>query len=268
MAWTSSATDVSAIGAVITVFDSLLVANSNWSVYDASAGTNEKVYRCLDASNDPPIEFYIHVQDNQANFARIDMYDSWDASAHVHDGALSITYGNTSVQYPYISKSASGYYLSVLDHRFIWVDKLEWEGNYIGCLKPISSHHKLERQVPVLITSSITYGNGYNPLAYSAEGNNAVWRALSGSNGSMRVSMNYTAGTSHIWRTSDDYAMFRPSLIWDENTSLVLGVMENVMSFWSVASWNNDDYMTISAQNYRYVEGTSGTRYGCLIKEE
>lgn len=268
MAWRSSADDVSAIGAFITELDTYLVVNAHWSVYDASAGTNEKVYRCLDASNDPPIEFYIHVQDNQVNFARIDMYDSWDAIGHTHDGAMSLTYGSNSSYYPYISKRTSGYYLSVLDHRFIWVDKLEWQANYIGCLKPFSSQHKMQRQVPVLITSSTGYNLGYNPMSYSSEGSNVVWRALMGSNGGMAVRVNYTAGSACFWQTSDGFAMFRPILVWDDNTDLVLGVMENVMSMWSIAGWNNDDYMTISAQNYRYVEGTSGTRYACLIKEE
>jgi hypothetical protein len=68
----------SSAGGLITVFDTELVKHENWSIYDASAGTNAKVYRCYDEALG--VEWYLWVDDNQANYAKIRV---WEMMEHM-----------------------------------------------------------------------------------------------------------------------------------------------------------------------------------------
>lgn len=74
----------SSAGDMITMLDTELVKHSNWSIYDASAGTNCKVYRCYNAALG--VEWYLYADDNQSNYAKIRTWEAWDADAHSGSG--------------------------------------------------------------------------------------------------------------------------------------------------------------------------------------
>lgn len=128
MAWTSGSFASNAAGRIITLFDTVLVANAHWTIYDAAAGANAKVYECADAGEN--CLFYVYVGNNAAGYAIIELWEGWDAGAHAGTGAslkavgasitLKITYG------------AGGYGISVRDHCFIWQNYAGDNGAYVG----------------------------------------------------------------------------------------------------------------------------------------
>jgi len=272
MAWTSDTHDASA-GKFIDVLDTLLVAvHGTWSVYDAGMPANEKVYRCYDPTADPVVDFYLHVQDNQADYAKVLMYDSWDNVGHsyAYDTGCKVIYGAGGANVPYISKQGD-YYFSSHDHRFIYIDKIEWEANYVGMLEYPSAFQRPRIQHPVMIVSSTAYGLGYNPLGWIPNSTTiVVGRAMMGvrGNGMCPIRQWGHATTYKYWPCADGGVHLRPTWIYDADVLLLLGRLRNVVSGYSNAPFNNDDTVTIGGDVWRYVEGTDGTRYSCLIKQE
>lgn len=274
MAWTSDTHDASA-GKFIDVLDTLLVAaHATWTIYDAGMPANEKVYRCLDAGEDPIIDYYLHVQDNQADFAKILMYDSWDNVGHTyaHDTGCKIIYGAAVANIPYICKKNGGYYFSSHDHRFIYIDKTEWEANYVGMLEFPVIFQKPFIQHPILITSSTGYASGYNPLGSPYNLSTVrVAMAMMGARGQGMAPTHFWANTAtdKFWACADGGVVLRPTWIYDNIVYyLLLGRLRNVAVGYSHDPYDNDDTVTIGGDIWRYVEGTDAGRYSCFIKQE
>lgn len=80
-----SGTQVNAAGSLITILDTELVKNANWSIYDAAVGTNNKTYKCGTTG----AEFYLNVADNQLGYATVSIWEGWDAVNHVGTGLNS-----------------------------------------------------------------------------------------------------------------------------------------------------------------------------------
>lgn len=273
MAWTSDSHDASA-GKFIDLLDALLVAaHATWTIYDAGMPANEKVYRCYDPAEDPVVDFYLHVQDNQADFAIVLMYDSWDIGTHSYakDTGCKIIYGAAALNVPYICKKNAGYYFSSHDHRFIYIDKFEWEANYVGMLewpgvsKPFIQH-------PIIIANSTTYAGGYNPLG--RPWNSAaltVGMAMIGARGQGMAPIK-TAGYQYAYRyimCADGGLHVRPHWVFDAAPYyLLLGRLRSVLVLYRDDFYINDDTLTIGGAIWRYVEGTDSTRYACFIKQE
>jgi len=273
MAWTSDAHNGSA-GKFIDVLDTLLVvAHETWSVYDAGMPANEKVYRCYDPAADPVVDFYLHVLDNQADYAKVLMYDSWDNVGHSYakDTNLKVIYGAGGANVPYICKKGGGYYFSSHDHRFIYIDKVEWEANYVGMLEYPTTYQRPKLQQPVLIVSSTGYASGYNSLGYVRNYSSyVVGRAMIGGRASgMREVYSWAALSSRkYWICADGGVHLRPTWVYCTYTFNLLGRLRNVAVGYSHAPFNNDDTVTIDGDVWRYVEGTAAIRYSCFIKQE
>jgi len=273
MAWTSDTHDASA-GKFIDVLDTLLVAvHGPWSVYDAGMPANEKVYRCYDAAADPVVDFYLHVKDNQADYAEVLMYDSWDNVGHsyAHDTNLKVIYGAAEANVPYICKKSGGYYFSSHDHRFIYIDKTEWEANYVGMLEYPSAFQRPKIQHPVMIVSSTGYATGYNPLGHAYNFSiYVVSRAMMGAigNGMAEVRQWGWSATYRYWVCADGGVHLRPTWMYCSPTLLLLGRLRNVAIGYTNDPFNNDDTVTINGDVWRYVEGTDAGRYSCFIKQE
>jgi len=272
MAWISDSHDGSA-GKFLDLLDSLLVAVfSTWSVYDSGFAANEKVYRCYDPAADPVIDFYLHVKDNQANYVEILMYDSWDIASHSYllDTGCKVIWGQSASYPPYIAKGSSGYYFRSAEHDFVYIDKGEWEANYVGSLLPFSSSWKAPFQMIVLITSSTGYASGYNPIAsaYNSAGN-SVAKALMGSGGfGGRIVKPFAYQCTYLYfKTSDGKAVMNETRIYDEDSKLILGKLNGIKYNYNAADYVSDDFVTIDADTWRYVEGTYGTKYSCFIKQ-
>lgn len=273
MAWTSDTHDASA-GKFIDVLDALLVAvHGTWSVYDAGMPANEKVYRCYDPAADPVVDFYLHVKDNQADFVEILMYDSWDNVGHsyAHDTGCKIIYGAAEANVPYICKMNGGYYFSSHDHRFIYIDKTEWEANYVGMLEHPVAYQRPFIQRPVMIVSSTGYASGLNPLGRIMNVSTlVVSMAMMGIGGDGMIEARmwgYSTGYRY-YICPDGGAFIRPTWIYDPLSLRLLGRLRNVMSMYSMDLYDNDDTVTINGVVWRYVEGTDATGYACFIKQE
>lgn len=271
MAWTSDTHDASA-GKFIDVLDNLLVAaKATWTVYDSGFATNEKVYRCYDAVADPVIDFYLHVKDNQVDYAEILMYDSWDASGHSYavDTGCKVIWGYDAAKVPYICKKADGYYFRSADHDFVYIDKNEWEANYVGTLLPFSASWIPNVQIPIMIVSSTGYASGYNPLGdvYN-HSTYCVSKAMIINCGKCAQevhAMGYQCQELYF-KTSDDKTLIRETWVHDAVTNLVLGKFNGIMVCGYRSDYDNDDYVTINGDTWRYVEG-SNQQYVCFIKQ-
>jgi len=273
MAWTSDTHDASA-GKFIDVLDTLLVAaHATWSVYDAGMPANEKVYRCYDPAAAPVVDFYLHVKDNQVDYAEVLMYDSWDNVGHsyAHDTGLKVIYGAAGANVPYICKKNGGYYFSSHDHRFIYIDKTEWEANYVGMLEYPTTYQRPRIQHPVMIVNSTGYASGPNPLGRVLNWSNLiVSRAMMGARGQGMAEVRQWGATSgyRYWGCADGGVHLRPTWIYCYSNLLLLGRMRTVASGYDQAPFDNDDTVTIDGAVWRYVEGTYGTRFSCFIKQE
>ena len=127
MAWyQKSYGSAPAIGDLLAFLDEFLVKNSHWSIHDAAAGTNAKVYRCHDADNN--VSFYLYVQDNWAAYARPQMWENWDAVTHTGSGA------STTLAYIVKGTTAQTIFISLLDWRFILVMGGRNNSHYVGML--------------------------------------------------------------------------------------------------------------------------------------
>jgi hypothetical protein len=82
MAYYYRALPTTAAGGLITLLDEILVLNANWSIWDAAAGTNCKVYKCATTGS----VFYLYADDNQVDYTKIRIYEAWDAGAHTGSG--------------------------------------------------------------------------------------------------------------------------------------------------------------------------------------
>lgn len=272
MAWTSDTHNGSA-GKFIDVLDTLLVAaHETWSVYDSGFAANEKVYRCYDPDADPVVDFYLHVKDNQAGFAEVLMYDSWDNVGHsyAHDTGCKVIYGTGAANVPYISKQGV-YYFSSHDHRFIYIDKTEWEANYVGMLEYPSTFQRPRIQHPVMIVSSTGYASGYNPLGIDYNwASICVGMAMMGARGNgMCPIQQWGHTTTHkYWPCADGGVHLRPTWIYDLGALLLLGRLRSVAIGYTNAPFDNGDTVTIGDDVWRYVEGTFSTRHSCFIKQE
>lgn len=273
MAWTSDSHDGTA-GAFIDLLDTLLVAaHTTWSVYDSGFAANEKVYRCYDPDADPVVDFYLHVLDNQLDYAIVLMYDSWDNVGHsyAHDTGLKVIYGATAPNVPYICKEPGGHYFSSHDHRFIYINKVGWLANYVGMLEYPSTFQRPKIQHPVVIVSSTLYATGYNPLGrvgnFSAY---IVSRAMMGARGEGMSEVRQWGATSgwRYWICADGGVHLRPTWIYEAVTTDLIGRLRNVAIGYTNAPFDNDDTVTIGGDVWRYVEGTYSTRYSCFIKQE
>jgi len=161
MAW-NEGNLTNAAGAIISILDTYLVANSYWSVHDASAGTNAKVYRNNKAGENS--DFYVYVGDNQVDYTQFVLWEGWDAGTHTGSGD-SIT--------GYLKKSTGGWGMSVLDLRFIFVNKQDGHAIYIGQTR----RHDTTKDMPIIIAGADDIPN-YNPLGSTPKSTEVLMRAL------------------------------------------------------------------------------------------
>lgn len=119
-------------GGLLSVFDAVLPLQENWSIHDAAAGTNAKVYKC-----DGDILFYVYVGDNQTNYGLIRLWATWDNITHKGSGSQT---ANIS-----FCKSRSAYNIYINGNRFIYInlDSSKSNGHYCGLIKRIDTSKKL-----------------------------------------------------------------------------------------------------------------------------
>jgi len=220
MAW-NEGNLTNASGAIISILDTYLVANSYWSVHDASAGTNAKVYRNNKAGENS--DFYVYVGDDQTNYTQFVLWEGWDAGTHTGSGN-SVT--------GYLKKSTGGWGISVLDLRFIFVNKQDGYAIYIGQTRRFDT----TKDMPIMIANADSTPS-YNPLGGSPIQVDIRMRTLRDKEGVVRdVHLfgidDYSSSAAETWKfnktTNGKYWILEDPVI-DRNSKEMLGFLEGAM---------------------------------------
>jgi hypothetical protein len=152
-------TYTAAAGQAIAVFDAVLVTNTYWDIYDASAGTNQKVYRCQgDAKT-----FYVDVHDNQADYFTIYLWEGWNAGTHVGTG-INV--------YVYMRKIAGAYAIVLRDTYFIYMTYGANSTHAYYCGQPVL--YDTSQNSPIIIGHGTTAQTG-DPIGYLSPYSTASW---------------------------------------------------------------------------------------------
>lgn len=146
-----SGSQTNAAGSLVTILDAELVNNEYWEVYDTPA-TNERVYYC----SYPGAEFFLHVADNQTNYATVAIWEDWDA-----DSGVGVGLGSSSATV-YWRKTTGNYWVILHDYHFIYVcfgtnlNYAHWAGN--------PERWCPQYNTPMLAGVGSTTTTGINPL--------------------------------------------------------------------------------------------------------
>lgn len=152
-----------AAGQMISVLDAVLVTNAFWSIYDASAGTNQKVYCCQGDGK----TFYVDVHDNQADYFTIYLWEGWNAVSHTGTG-INV--------YVYMRKVAGAYKIVLRDTYFAYLTYGANSTHIYYCGQPVL--YNSAQNSPILIGHGAAAQTGdpigmlfpYSPSAW--------WRSL------------------------------------------------------------------------------------------
>lgn len=263
MSWHTGSFAGTAAGSLITVLDAILTLNSHWTVYDAAAGTNAKVYECRD--DDENVLFYLKVDDNYTGYAILEMWEGWDAGAHTGVGVGILV--TTSTYTFRLYRATGGWMISLLDHRFVYINS-SYSANYIGCPR----RYDASLNTPCLITET-TGSSKYNPLGqiYTG-GTNVVCRWLFDEAGNQTMvqgggGAQYMA--ADLMKGSDGKFRFPEGVIANATSLIALGTLEGV--------WNgpgstavglvSGDIVTIDGEDWIACGGSYSTKYYCMVKK-
>jgi len=252
MAWNEGTMSQSA-GVLLSVLDTYLVANDYWSVYDASAGTNAKVYRNYDASAN--VDYYVKVDDNYANYAKIELWEGWDSGSHLGTG-------NSLTSDLYIIKPNGGYGIAVSDHRFIFVKLTAGQASYVGQLRRFDA----SKNMPTAIVNNAT-STPSNPLGYYNYIGHAKWVCLFDETGSVGREIYPRSGNANRQElvTIASTVILFETLVINNITYRVMGQLEGVCRYYT-ASGGLTNGQTVSLNGYEWLVVDDGSR-GCLIKK-
>lgn len=249
-----------AAGAMLTVFDTELVKNANWSIYDDSVGTNRKCYECAGGNT-----FYVDIDDNYAGYYKIQLWTSWDDINHIGDG------DSTTVLYH--GKDGDCYTILLNDTRFIVVDDGYGAFNqsrcrYVGYTRSVVP--SAGRYVVVCGGSSTTYDSQNHLGTDSSTGN--YWRALGDPAGGSDTSV-YIVGRSdgsdcayRVHRDRDGFYHLRETLVYAYGATprYCMGFLEGVC----LEGYHNDrippwDDIICDGTTWRYFADSS---YGLWLR--
>ena len=243
------------------IWDGIVVNNSKWSVYDASAGTNKKVYRCNDSGNN--VDYYVSVDDNQADFSTMELWEGWDASAHIGTGDEVTSPDSTNTIRFY---GVRGTHVVYNDHRVIIATAYNYLAHYVGQPKRFDT----TKNMPFIIgRSSGNTSTWYNPLGYQNTNTTVFQRTLWNHSASVDQEIraqNYNS-TFNYTRTSSGQQVFEETPFYDVGTNVLLGYLDGVKHVYSSAQgrWKGEE---VEAEDGRwlYQTGNYSTWTGCWIR--
>lgn len=257
MAWETGTFINTDAGNLITVFDVDLVANDKWSVFDAAAGTNCKVYRCYDAAEN--VDFYVKVDDNYDGYAIIELWEGWNAGTHTGIGSSLTTPNGYEMQ---IYRPTGGWLMSIRNHRFIFINST-YCGTYIGQLV----RYDTTKNMPVYIGSLAVIDR--NSMGYINSANIAAWWTLFDEIGSQNVIMAYAYNdTSKFTKTITGTFLVFESPVYNNISKLIMGLLEGVVHMYSTPNGlANGDIISINGMDWIAIGGTYSTGYWNLVEK-
>ena len=267
MSWHTGAFASAAAGTGLsTIWDAFVVANAHWSVHDASAGTNAKVYKCEDA--DENVLFYVYVKDNQSGYWEVELWEGWDAGAHAGIG-VGIAASSGSNYFRARRPNGGGFYLSVLDHRIIYIDATNWQGQYIGAPR------RWDRSKNIVVINSPSTGTTYyNCLTRFDDSTMQASRCLfdeskcspllKGDGGAANSTYRLIMGCDGLLRLAGEVP------VCGDLTRLGLGTLEGVADLGAGPSLNFSptagETVSIDGVDWLIFSGASGTKVWCAVR--
>jgi hypothetical protein len=257
--WFTGTYASTAAGSLLAVLDTVLPQVSTWSIYDGSAGTNCKVYRCQDAAEN--CLFYVRVDDNYAGYALIQLWEGWDAVNHLGVGTYIQYY--TSTYDMRIFRPAGGWHISVLPHRFIHVNNI---GAGCYCGQPV--RYDTSKNI-VLFIGEGSAGPEINPLANMNQNTNGGGRFLfDDGGGQARCSWeNNSAFNNKYIKGIDGAYRVIEKHICNYTTGLVVGALDGVMSMGQhsngLVRW---DVVAVDGVDWECGDGGSSKYYSLVRK--
>jgi hypothetical protein len=243
-----------AAGARLTdLWDGIIINNAKWSVKDAAAGANAKTYRCLDAGNN--VDFCVYVDDNQADFSIIEIWEDWNAGAHVGVGA-SLTDVSANVFRVYASQ---GVHVMVSDHRVLLGGSVGAQGYYIG--QP--TRFDVTKNMPFYIGST-DGGSHYGTLGRYELSTQIAWRTLWDHSGNVdRQIRPYAYNSAQKFaRTCRGTYVFEEIVVYEEIGKVCQGYLEGVAHFYLTPNgFFNGEIITCEDGDWLMQGGTDTTKY-------
>jgi len=216
-------------GAILSIFDTYVVNNSYWSVYDANVGTNEKTYRNYDSANN--VDYYVCIRDNYSDNARIELWEGWDLGSHSGTGS-SLIY-SSSTYYIVIwreSDDSGGWAVSVKDHRVIICDFVNGNAFYIGQLNRFDT----TKNMPIVIAQSSEAESNHNPLGTGYNTSySSCWKALFDDKGNVGAILQPESGSVNdeaYSKTSSGEALIFETPVYSTSSDLAIGTLDGAMS--------------------------------------
>ena len=226
MAWTNGVFGANTAGLLVADLDVILPANPRWSAYDTPAA-NIRVYKCIDVA--AVCLFYVYIDNTAAGVGVVQLWEGWNAGAHVGVGA-SLTFIGASVSLK-INYGAGGYGISVRDHCFIWQDYVSSRGAYIG--QPRRKDTSLN--IVVYCGSGGTPVNNSLALPGTTTGN--AWASLFDELGN-KTAMGFSGsggGAQFMVKTILGELELRETPLTNTVTGFIVGELEGVASYGSGA---------------------------------
>lgn len=250
-----------------TIWDVLVVANSHWTVHDNAAGVNAKVYRCYDA--DENVDFYVYVKDNNVGYWEVELWEGWDAVGHAGTGIGIVDDG---VDVFRARRVVGGWYLSVLDHRIIYIDATNWQAQYIGAPRRYDKSKNI-----VLVMSATDNATYYNCLTYWTKSDshalaqrflfdeNRNQPLVNGDGGAGSSTYRQIMGVDGVLRLAGEMPVAGAA------TSLAVGTLEGVADMGAGASLNfspaNGETVSIDGVDWIIFSGTYPyAKFWCAVR--
>lgn len=259
MAWYEGTFVNANAGNLIALFDAYLPLNSHWTIYDDAAGTNAKVYRNYDA--DETSNYYVLVNDNQADYGIIQIWEGWDAVGHAGVGN-SIQAINTYAMR--INRPAGGWFLSVREHRIIFINT-NAVGTYIGQLE----REDITKNMPVYI-GELTGTLKLNAMGYFNTGTAAGWAALfdeGGTVGRIMEALAFASANIYIRTHLGQYRLMN----WPIYNSVTFNLLGNLLGatyqFSSANGLNRWQTISLDGTDWLAINGDAATKYWNLIEK-
>ena len=248
------------------VWDALVTLNAKWSVYDAAAGTNCKVYRCYDAAAN--CDFYVRVDDNYTGYWIIQLWQGWDAVGHAGTGA-SITVSSST--YTFVGRRPlGGFCLSVKDHRIIYIEMTSGTTQYIG--QPRRYDPSLNTPLILSYSSGAIYTSA---LEYIANSTQSACRFLFDEAGNQALVRGDGGQTASDYRVLKDgrgrWHLPSEKVIAGQTTGLAVGTLEGVVSLGGANNGQGQNpargtILHIDGEDWMVVAGVYSTYYGSAVR--
>ena len=260
MSWYTGSNSA-AKGAMITLLDAELIKNSHWTIFDAAAGVNAKVYKCYDP--DDGTLFYWYVDDNlSTDYAQTKLYETWDAGAHTGTGALS--------SYVSFRHKLGTYNISLDDTQVIYIDTdaAKCNAGFVGRVKVV------DPTIPQIIaimgnTAALT---SYLPLTSSDQtfGLNLLLR------GPLGIASETFYWVGMTWASGSEYGFASRATLdingyvwlnkgWIYTRGRLLGFIEGVIPMGTTTTYGHGDIITVGGEDWIALKGQT-TGYALVKK--